>query len=199
MDDAWRAQHCCSVCSPQLPPAPSRRRSPRSRSSRDGRRSPASTIVYLVPPLGDPAQCQQMAEHPGAPDRGSARLGAFASAKGAGRQSDQARRDAAGSRPTAPSIGRPPENVIPTHGDGANRNDNKYIDNSSTFHNVVKTNTIGVEFIGNYPDVAKPRHVRADAGLADPRCASCRNVTAIAGRPHLRAQLDRLQETRADL
>src|SRR6202453_5230425 len=29
-----------------------------------------------------------------------------------------------------------PETLIPTHGDGANRNDNKYIDNSATFHQV---------------------------------------------------------------
>ena len=49
-----------------------------------------------------------------------------------------------------------PETVIPTHGDGANRNDNKYIDNGSTFHQVLKENSIGVEFAGNYPDVAKP-------------------------------------------
>jgi N-acetylmuramoyl-L-alanine amidase len=48
------------------------------------------------------------------------------------------------------------ENVIPTHTDGANRDDNKYIDNSKTYHSVVKTNSIGVEFIGNYPDVAQP-------------------------------------------
>jgi hypothetical protein len=48
------------------------------------------------------------------------------------------------------------ENAIPTHGDGANRNDNKYIDNGPTYHAVVKTNTIGVEFNGNFPDVAKP-------------------------------------------
>jgi hypothetical protein len=48
------------------------------------------------------------------------------------------------------------EDAIPTHGDGANRNDNKYIDNSATYHSVVKTNTIGVEFAGNYPDVRKP-------------------------------------------
>jgi hypothetical protein len=48
------------------------------------------------------------------------------------------------------------ENVIPTHGDGANRNDNKFIDNSKTFHSVVRTNTIGVEFAGNYPDVRTP-------------------------------------------
>jgi hypothetical protein len=49
-----------------------------------------------------------------------------------------------------------PETIIATHGDGANRNDNKYIDNSKTFHNVIKTNSIGVEFNGNAPDVRKP-------------------------------------------
>jgi hypothetical protein len=48
------------------------------------------------------------------------------------------------------------ENVIPTHGEGGDRNDNKYIDNTKTYHQVVKTNSIGVEFVGNYPDVAKP-------------------------------------------
>jgi hypothetical protein len=48
------------------------------------------------------------------------------------------------------------ENAIPTHGDGANRNDNKYIDNSQTYRSVIKTNSIGIEFVGNYPDVAKP-------------------------------------------
>jgi hypothetical protein len=48
------------------------------------------------------------------------------------------------------------ENLVPTHTDGADRNDNKYVDNSKTYRAVIKTNTIGVEFIGNYPDVAKP-------------------------------------------
>jgi N-acetylmuramoyl-L-alanine amidase len=48
------------------------------------------------------------------------------------------------------------EHAIPTHGDGANRNDNKYIDNSKTHRNVIKTNSVGVEFVGNFPDVAKP-------------------------------------------
>ncbi len=48
------------------------------------------------------------------------------------------------------------EHLIPTHGDGANRNDNKYIDNSKTYRTVTKNNSIGVEFVGNYPDVAKP-------------------------------------------
>ncbi len=45
------------------------------------------------------------------------------------------------------------ENLVPTHGDGANRNDNKYIDNSTTYRQVVRDNSIGVEFAGNYPDV----------------------------------------------
>jgi hypothetical protein len=48
-----------------------------------------------------------------------------------------------------------PENLVPTHGDGANRNDNKYIDNGPTFHQVVGSNSIGVEFAGNYPDVMR--------------------------------------------
>src|SRR5215212_4411420 len=42
-----------------------------------------------------------------------------------------------------------PETVVTTQGDGANRNDNKYIDNSKTFRQVIKTNSIGIEFNGN--------------------------------------------------
>ena len=49
-----------------------------------------------------------------------------------------------------------PETLVPTHGDGANRNDNKYIDNGSTFHQVIGDTSIGVEFAGNYPDVTRP-------------------------------------------
>jgi hypothetical protein len=49
-----------------------------------------------------------------------------------------------------------PETLITTHGDGANRNDNKYIDNTKTHRQVVRTNSIGIEFAGNYPDVTKP-------------------------------------------
>jgi hypothetical protein len=48
-----------------------------------------------------------------------------------------------------------PETAIPTHGDGANRNDNKYIDNGPTFHQVIGSNSIGVEFAGNFPDVMR--------------------------------------------
>jgi hypothetical protein len=49
-----------------------------------------------------------------------------------------------------------PETIIPTHTDGANRNDNRYIDNAKTYHKVDRTNSIGVEFVGNHPDVRKP-------------------------------------------
>jgi hypothetical protein len=62
-----------------------------------------------------------------------------------------------------------PETVVTTHGDGANRNDNKYVDNSKTYRAVTRENSIGVEFSGNFPDVAKPataEQVRAWAILA---------------------------------
>jgi len=49
-----------------------------------------------------------------------------------------------------------PEAVITTHGDGANRNDNKYIDNKPTYRQVTRSNSIGIEFAGNYPDVTRP-------------------------------------------
>lgn len=48
------------------------------------------------------------------------------------------------------------ENEIPTHGDGANRNDNKYINNLTTYRQVTGQKSIGVEFAGNFPDVARP-------------------------------------------
>ena len=48
------------------------------------------------------------------------------------------------------------DNLVPTHTDGADRNDNKYIDNSKTYHQVNKDSSIGVEFAGNYPDVTRP-------------------------------------------
>jgi len=53
-------------------------------------------------------------------------------------------------------LGGVAETLVPTHGDGANRNDNKYIDNGATFHQVIGHNSIGVEFAGNYPDVTRP-------------------------------------------
>jgi N-acetylmuramoyl-L-alanine amidase len=48
------------------------------------------------------------------------------------------------------------DDLVPTHTDGADRNDNKYIDNGKTYHQVNKDTSIGVEFAGNYPDVTRP-------------------------------------------
>ncbi len=48
------------------------------------------------------------------------------------------------------------ENLVPTHGDGANRNDNKYLNNLSTYGVVIGSKSIGVEFAGNFPDVTRP-------------------------------------------
>ena len=60
------------------------------------------------------------------------------------------------------------ENLVPTHGDGGNRNDNKYIDNGPTFHQVVGNNSVGVEFAGNFPDVTRGPDRGAGRGVAHP-------------------------------
>ena len=64
-----------------------------------------------------------------------------------------------------------PENLVPTHGDGGNRNDNKYIDNKTTYRQVIGSNSIGVEFAGNFPDVAR--------GATDAQIASWRILVAV--------------------
>jgi hypothetical protein len=114
---------------------------------------PGLKIVYLNP-LGDPADANRWRnilahQTEGAP--GSARASALAQAANPTKRGVTLWVETDGTAYWATS-----ERAIPTHGDGANRNDNKYIDNSKTFHTIIKTNTIGVEFIGNYPDVTKP-------------------------------------------
>lgn len=48
------------------------------------------------------------------------------------------------------------EFAVPRHVRDGNRKDNKYIDNEPTFGQVTDSNSIGVEFVGNYPNVRKP-------------------------------------------
>ena len=48
------------------------------------------------------------------------------------------------------------EFAVPNHTRGGNRNDNKFIDNSSTFQQLGSDDSIGVEFVGNYPNVRRP-------------------------------------------
>jgi len=114
---------------------------------------PGLTIVYLHP-LGEPADAnrwQNIIVHQTEGSPGSAKSMAQAQAKNPTKRGVMIWVETDGTVYWSTA-----ENVIPTHGDGANRNDNKYIDNSKTYHSVVKTNSIGVEFNGNYPDVTKP-------------------------------------------
>src|SRR3954468_1980726 len=62
-----------------------------------------------------------------------------------------------------------PEDAIPTHGYGANRNDNKYIDNGPTFRQLLQSNSIGVEFAGNFPHPAKACERGTDRRVAHSR------------------------------
>ncbi len=114
---------------------------------------PGLRIVYLNP-LGDPAASRRWRniiahQTEGAP--GSTRNLALAQAANPTKRGVMLWVETDGTVYWATA-----ETAIPTHGDGANRNDNKYIDNGPTYHAVLKTNTIGVEFNGNFPDVAKP-------------------------------------------
>jgi hypothetical protein len=114
---------------------------------------PGLALVYLNP-LGDPSDANRwknILAHQTEGPPGSARASALAQAANPTKRGVTLWVETDGTTYWATA-----ENAIPTHGDGANRNDNKFIDNSKTYHMVVKTNTIGVEFIGNYPDVTKP-------------------------------------------
>jgi len=117
---------------------------------------PGLTIVYLHQ-LGNPADANRWRNiivHQTEGPEGSARSLALAQAKNPSKRGVMLWVETDGTVYWSTA-----ETAIPTHGDGANRNDNKYIDNSTTYRTVVKTNSIGVEFVGNYPDVAKPASV----------------------------------------
>ena len=113
---------------------------------------PGLRIVYLSQ-LGDPAEAPWkniiLHQTEGAP--GSARGMAQAQAKHPARRGVTLWVETDGTVYWAT-----PESAITTHGDGANRNDNKYVDNSNTYRQVTRANSIGVEFNGNAPDVRVP-------------------------------------------
>jgi hypothetical protein len=121
---------------------------------RPGRPQIAGLRIVYLNPLGEPGDANRwrnILTHQTEGPPGSARASALAQAANPTKRGVTLWVETDGTAYWATS-----ERAIPTHGDGANRNDNKFIDNSATYHAVVKTNTIGVEFIGNYPDVAKP-------------------------------------------
>ena len=150
---------------------------------------PGLVIVYLHP-LGLPADAKQWRNiivHQTEGPAGSAKSMALAQSKNPTKRGVTVWVETDGT-----VYWSTPETVIPTHGDGANRNDNKYIDNAKTYHAVVKTNSIGVEFVGNYPDVAKPA-TREQARAWLTAGAVLAGALRHPGREHLRPQLDRLQ------
>ena len=113
---------------------------------------PGLTMVYLSP-LGDPtlAPWKNIIVHQTEGPANSARALALAQKANPGKRGVALWVETDGTVYWAT-----PETAITTHGDGANRNDNKYIDNSKTYRQVIKINSIGVEFVGNYPDVRQP-------------------------------------------
>jgi hypothetical protein len=114
---------------------------------------PGLKIVYLHP-LGDPADANKwryIIVHQTEGPPGSARSLAIAQSKTPTKRGVTVWVETDGTVYWSTA-----ETAIPTHGDGANRNDNKYVDNSKTYRTVIKTNSIGIEFVGNFPDVAQP-------------------------------------------
>ena len=114
---------------------------------------PGLKMVWLAP-WGEPAKAhpwRNIIVHQTEGPAGSARGGALEQAKNPTRRGVTVWVETDGTVYWAVA-----EDLVPTHGDGANRNDNKYIDNGPTFRQVVKGNSIGVEFAGNYPDVTRP-------------------------------------------
>jgi hypothetical protein len=113
---------------------------------------PGLTIVYLSP-LGDPAAApwNNIIVHQTEGPPNSARALALAQHANPSRRGVMLWVETDGT-----IFWATPETAVTTHGDGANRNDNKYIDNAKTYRQVVKSNSIGVEFVGNYPDVRQP-------------------------------------------
>jgi hypothetical protein len=114
---------------------------------------PGLKIIYLHP-LGDPADANKwryIIVHQTEGPPGSARSLALAQSKNPTKRGVTVWVETDGTVYWSTA-----ETAIPTHGDGANRNDNKYVDNSKTYRTVIKTNSLGVEFVGNFPDVAKP-------------------------------------------
>lgn len=113
---------------------------------------PGLKMVWLAP-WGDPARAhpwRNIIVHQTEGPAGSARNGALQQSKNPMRRGVTVWVETDGTVYWAVA-----ENRVPTHGDGANRNDSKYIDNQATYRRVVRDNSIGVEFAGNYPDVTK--------------------------------------------
>src|SRR3954468_18863785 len=101
---------------------------------------PGLKMVWLAPwgDVGDAHPWRNIIVHQTEGPAGSARGGAEAQAKNPTRRGVMVWVETDGTVYWAVA-----EHLIPTHGDGANRNDNKYIDNANTYRQVIGSNSIG--------------------------------------------------------
>jgi hypothetical protein len=109
-------------------------------------------VVYFVP-LGDPANANKktyIIEHNTVSRPGTAGSLAYGQSKSPSKVGAQIYIETDGTVYFAV-----PENIDPGHVRG-NRNDNRFLDNNTTWHIVKNTNSIGIEFSGNFPNYAQP-------------------------------------------
>ncbi len=119
----------------------------------------------LAGAMGRRRKGSSLAQHHRAPDRGAGRVGSRRRDV-AGEESDAARRHRLGGN-RRHGVLAVSETLVPTHTDGADRNDNKYIDNGPTFHQV---NAVTLDRGGIRRQLSRchpRRHARADRGVAD--------------------------------
>jgi hypothetical protein len=119
-----------------------------------GRPQVAGLSIVWLAPLGDRAQAQHWKHiiiHQMEGPAGAAKSAASAQAKNPTRRGTTLWVETDGTVYWSVA-----ETAIPTHGDGANRKDNRFIPNVATYRRVVKDNSFGIEFSGNFPDVRKP-------------------------------------------
>jgi hypothetical protein len=114
---------------------------------------PGLNMVWLVPwgPLENAREWQNIVVHQSEGPAGSAWRGAVAQLEKPDRRGATIWVETDGTVYWAAA-----EFAVPHHVRHGNRNDNKFIDNGATYQQVTDDNSIGVEFVGNYPNVRRP-------------------------------------------
>jgi hypothetical protein len=141
----------CALCRPPAAQTPSSFEiAARSRGTPD---IPGLNIIWLTPwgNLANAREWQNIIVHQTEGPAGSAYRNALAQSEKPDRRGATIWVEADGTVYWAVA-----EFAVPRHIRNGNRDDNKYIDNGPTFHQVSDDNSIGVEFTGNYPNVKRP-------------------------------------------
>jgi hypothetical protein len=141
----------CALCHPPAAQTPSSFEiAARSRGTPD---IPGLNIVWLTPwgDLANAREWQNIIAHQTEGPAGSAYRSALAQSEKPDRRGATIWVEADGTVYWAVA-----EFAVPHHIRNGNRDDNKFIDNGPTYHQVNDDNSIGVEFTGNYPNVRRP-------------------------------------------